>query len=70
MVRIYTLELYNSKASEMINALDEKEINYEICQPTTEWSFLNKIKSLPVLEVDNKILNYNKALKWIKKYKG
>lgn len=68
MIKVYAL--IDTKSSELVETLDEKGIDYELCKPTTEWSILHKIKNLPVIEVDGKILNYNKAMKWIKKYKG
>ena len=68
MIKVYAL--IDTKSSELVETLDEKGIDYELCKPTTEWSILHKIKNLPVIEADGKILNYNKAMKWIKKYKG
>lgn len=68
MTKVYTL--IETKGSELVEALDEKGIDYELCQPTTEWSMIHKIKNLPVMDIDGKIYDFNKAMKWIKKYKG
>lgn len=64
-IKIYTLQ--SALGFELMHDLDEKGISYEVCEPTTTWSVLNKIKSLPVLEVDGKLLDYRKAKKWIRK---
>ena len=50
--------------------LDEKTISYEVCEPTMSWSAIHKVKELPVIEVDGKVLDYRKAMKWIKKQRG
>ena len=68
MIKVYTL--INTKSSELVEALDEKGIEYELCKPTTEWAVIYKVKNLPVMDVDGKIYDFNKAMKWIKKYKG
>lgn len=67
-VKIYTLPCF--KGFELMNALDEKTISYEVCEPTMSWSAIHKIKELPVIEVDGKVLDYRKAMKWIKKQRG
>lgn len=68
MIKVYTL--INAKSNELLEALDEKGVEYELCKPTTEWVSLHKIKDLPVLDINGKIYNFGKALKWIKKYRG
>ena len=68
IVKIYTLPCF--KGFELMNALDEKTISYEVCEPTMSWSATHKIKELPVIEVDGKVLDYRKAMKWIKKQRG
>lgn len=68
MIKVYTL--INARGNELLQALDEKGIGYELCKPTTEWATLHKIKDLPAMDVDGKIYNFHKALKWIKKYRG
>lgn len=67
-IKVYALK--NMKGYELMYRLDEKEIPYEFVEPTAEWVGSHKIKSLPVMQVDGKILDYRKAIKWIKKYKG
>lgn len=49
----------DKKGFELLNILDDKGIAYEVEQ-----------SSSVTIEVDGKILDYNKAMKWIKKYKG
>lgn len=67
-IKVYALK--NMKGYELMYQLDEKDIPYEWVEPTTEWAGSHKIKSLPVMQVDGKILDFHKAMKWIKKYKG
>ena len=67
-VKIYTMP--SIKGYDLMYALDEKDVPYEVETPTMGWSARNKIKELPVLEVDGKLLDYRKAMKWVKKYKG
>ena len=64
-IKIYPLQ--GSKGFELLQALDEKGINYETSQPTTEWIMMHKVRELPMMEVDGKLLDYSKAVKWIKK---
>lgn len=66
-IKVYTTDCF--KGFEIIDALDDKGIDYEICKPTTEWVSLNKVKNLPVMEVNGKILDYRKAMKYIKRIK-
>lgn len=68
MIKVYMIP--SIKGYELIYQLDEKNIPYEVCEPSTEWSALNKVKSLPVIEVEGKLLEYKKALRWIKKQRG
>ena len=49
----------DKKGFEFLNILDDKGIAYEVEQ-----------SSSVTIEVDGKILDYNKAMNWIKKYKG
>lgn len=49
----------DKKGFKLLNILDDKGIAYEVEQ-----------SSSVTIEVDGKILDYNKAMKWIKKYKG
>lgn len=68
MIKVYMIP--SVKGYELLYQLDKKNIPYEVCEPSTEWSALNKIKSLPVIEVEGKLLEYKKALRWIKKQRG
>ena len=68
MIKVYATSNY--KSYELLNALDEKGITYETVQPTTEWVVMNKIRELPVIEVDGKLLDYRKSVKYIKKIRG
>lgn len=49
----------------LISTLDEKEINYEI-KGASEAERVGFFE-LPVLVVDEKIMSYSKAKKWIKR---
>lgn len=70
MIKIYVSRVLDSKTIELFNFLDDKDIPYEIKEANTEWVFLNKIKSLPVVEIDGEILSMKKIMKRLKKYKG
>jgi glutaredoxin len=48
--------------------LDEKKIEYSICSDIESMS-LEGIRSVPVLKVDDKILNFYDAIKYAKEYK-
>lgn len=45
--------------------LDEKNITYDICSDI-ELMILKGFQSMPILEVDGKIMNYLNAINWIK----
>lgn len=68
MIKVYGLT--NTKTFEICVALDDKGIGYEMIQPDTEWVVTHKVKQLPVVEIDGKMFDYKKAMKWIKKQKG
>lgn len=63
MIILYADDGANS--FDIISTLDEKEIDYEIkgTREAEKIGFLD----LPVLVVDNKIMQYSKAKKWIKR---
>ena len=44
--------------------LDKSEIAYEICEDTDEM-MKKGFTSAPMLEVDDKYLNFSEALKWL-----
>jgi len=52
----------------LVHQLDDREIPYEAKnqQDAHEFGFYD----LPMLVVGNKVLNYKRALKWLKKQKG
>lgn len=62
MVKLYTIDCPKCKVLE--KKLDAKGIIYEITKDKEEMA-AKKIYDLPVLEVDNKILNFNEAVNWI-----
>jgi hypothetical protein len=62
MVKLYTIDCPKCKVLE--KKLDAKGIIYEITKDKEEMA-AKKMYDLPVLEVDNKILNFNEAVNWI-----
>ena len=66
MVTIYYDGSYES--FNLVRQLDDREIPYEAKnqQDAHEFGFYD----LPMLVVGNKVLNYKRALKWLKKQKG
>ena len=62
MVKLYTIDCPKCKVLE--KKLDAKGITYEITKDKEEMA-AKKMYDLPVLEVDNKILNFNEAVNWI-----
>ena len=59
--------LYSSdcpKCKTLKSKLDQKKINYQICNDI-ELMIKKHFLSLPLLEVDNKIMNYTEAIKWV-----
>lgn len=66
-VKVYMSETINSKAVELLNFLDEKDISYEVDRVGTEWVGSHKVKSLPVVEIDGKLIVAKKAMKKLKR---
>lgn len=65
---IHIIVLYSNgcpKCNVLKSKLDEKNIKYEICSDI-DIMFGKGFKSVPMLEVDNKIMNYIESLNWIK----
>lgn len=62
MIKLYTIDCPKCKVLE--KKLDAKGIIYEITKDKEEMA-AKKMYDLPVLEVDNKILNFNEAVNWI-----
>jgi len=65
---MHIIVLYSNgcpKCNVLKSKLDEKNIKYEICSDID--IMLGKgFKSVPMLEVDNKIMDYIESLNWIK----
>lgn len=66
-VKVYMNEVINSKAVELLNFLDERDILYEVERVGTEWVGANKVKSLPVVEIDGELIVAKKAMKKLKR---
>lgn len=66
-VKVYMNEVINSKAVELLNFLDERDISYEVERVGTEWVGANKVKSLPVVEIDGELMAAKKAMKKLKR---
>ena len=66
-VKVYMNEVINSKAVELLNFLDERDISYEVERVGTEWVGANKVKSLPVVEIDSELMVAKKAMKKLKR---
>jgi glutaredoxin len=45
--------------------LDEKNVQYEVCSDT-EVMLLHNFKTVPMLDVDGKVMNFNEAIQWTK----
>lgn len=67
MIKVYVSRVLDSKTIELFNFLDDKDIPYEVKEANTEWVFLNRIKSLPVVEIDGEIIPMKKIMKRLKK---
>lgn len=66
-VKVYMSEIINSKAVELLDFLDERDISYEVERVSTEWVGANKVKSLPVVEIDGELMVAKKAMKKLKR---
>lgn len=66
-VKVYVSEIINSRAVELLNFLDERDIPYEVERVGTEWIGTHKMKSLPVVEINGELILANKAMKRLKK---
>ena len=63
MIILYTIDCPKCKVLE--RKLEEKNIQYEVCKDTnimTEKGYMY----LPILEIDDKVLNFKEAVDWIK----
>lgn len=66
-VKVYVSEIINSRAVELLNFLDERDIPYEVERVGTEWIGTHKMKSLPIVEINGELILANKAMKRLKK---
>lgn len=66
-VKVYVSGILNSKAVELLNFLDERDISYEVERVGTEWVGSHKVKSLPVVEIDGELMAAKKAMKKLKR---
>ena len=66
-VKVYMNEVINSKAVELLNFLDERDISYEVERVGAEWVGANKVKPLPVVEIDGELIVAKKAMKKLKR---
>lgn len=66
-VKIYVSEIINSKVTELFDFLDERDISYEVERVGTEWVGANKVKSLPVVEINGELMAAKKAMKKLKR---
>ena len=66
-VKIYVSEIINSKVTELFDFLDERDISYEVERVGTEWVGANKVKSLPVVEIDGELIVAKKVMKKLKR---
>lgn len=63
MIILYTIDCPKCKVLE--KKLEEKSIQYETCKDTEIMSQKGYLY-LPVLEVDDKVLNFKEAVDWTK----
>jgi predicted thioredoxin/glutaredoxin len=66
-VKVYVSGILNSKATELFDFLDERDISYEVERVGTEWVGSHRVKSLPVVEIDGELMVAKKAMKKLKK---
>lgn len=66
-VKVYVNAILNSKAVELFDFLDERDISYEVERVGTEWVGSHKVKSLPVVEIDGELIVAKKAMKKLKR---
>lgn len=67
MIKVYVSGILNSKATELFDFLDERDISYEVERVGTEWVGTHKVKSLPVVEIDGELIVAKKAMKKLKR---
>ena len=63
MIILYTIDCPKCKVLE--RKLEEKNIQYEVCKDTNIMAE-KEYMYLPILEIDDKVLNFKEAVDWIK----
>lgn len=63
MIILYTIDCPKCKVLE--RKLEEKSIQYEVCKDTNIMAEKGYMY-LPILEIDDKVLNFKEAVDWIK----
>lgn len=63
MIILYTIDCPKCKVLE--RKLEEKNIQYEVCKDTNIMAEKGYMY-LPILEIDDKVLNFKEAVDWIK----
>ena len=63
MIILYTIDCPKCKVLE--HKLEEKNIQYEVCKDTNIMAEKGYMY-LPILEIDDKVLNFKEAVDWIK----
>lgn len=63
MIILYTIDCPKCKVLE--RKLEEKNIQYEVCKDTNIMAEKG-YTYLPILEIDDKVLNFKEAVDWIK----
>lgn len=63
MIILYTIDCPKCKVLE--RKLEEKNIQYKVCKDTNIMAEKGYMY-LPILEIDDKVLNFKEAVDWIK----
>ena len=63
MIILYTIDCPKCKVLE--RKIEEKNIQYEVCRDTNIMAEKGYMY-LPILEIDDKVLNFKEAVDWIK----
>lgn len=67
MIKVYVSTIFNNATIELLDFLDERDISYEVERVGTEWVGANKVKSLPVVEIDGELIVAKKVMKKLKR---
>ena len=66
MIKLYSTHCPQCKVLE--SKLNKKSIQYEICDDQEVMKKLN-FKAAPMLQIDDKFLNFSEAVKWVNEHK-